>query len=307
MELIFLKPYMKEVVWGGTRIQKEYGYMSNSDHIGEAWLVSANENGLSKVINGKYKGLSLKELWDKHREIFGEELKGVFPLLIKYIDAKDNLSIQVHPNDDYARVVEQQPNGKAESWYILDCDKDSDILIGHNAKNKEEFKKYIDNKEWDKLLRIKKIKKGDFFNIPAGTVHAIRKGTLILETQQNSDITYRLYDYDRLQQNGKKRELHIKKSIDVVTCPYDKSKVEIKPIVKGDKIEYINNEKFSITKYIVKNELNIEFEKFYIICVIEGKGSINDIEIAKGTNFIVPKSFGRIKIKGEMELMLIHN
>ena len=306
MELIFLKPYMKEVVWGGTRIQKEYGYMSNSDHIGEAWLVSANENGLSKVINGKYKGLSLKELWDKHREIFGEELKGVFPLLIKYIDAKDNLSIQVHPNDDYARVVEQQPNGKAESWYILDCDKDSDILIGHNAKNKEEFKKYIDNKEWDKLLRIKKIKKGDFFNIPAGTVHAIRKGTLILETQQNSDITYRLYDYDRLQ-NGKKRELHIKKSIDVVTCPYDKSKVEIKPIVKGDKIEYINNEKFSITKYIVKNELNIEFEKFYIICVIEGKGSVNDIEIAKGTNFIVPKSFGRIKIKGEMELMLIHN
>ena len=298
MELIFLKPYMKEVVWGGTRIQKEYGYMSNSDHIGEAWLVSANENGLSKVINGKYKGLSLKELWDKHREIFGEELKGVFPLLIKYIDAKDNLSIQVHPNDDYARVVEQQPNGKAESWYILDCDKDSDILIGHNAKNKEEFKKYIDNKEWDKLLRIKKIKKGDFFNIPAGTVHAIRKGTLILETQQNSDITYRLYDYDRLQ-NGKKRELHIKKSIDVVTCPYDKSKVEIKPIVKGDKIEYINNEKFSITKYIVKNELNIEFEKFYIICVIEGKGSVNDIEIAKGTNFIVPKSFGRIKIKGK--------
>lgn len=306
MELIFLKPYMKEVVWGGTRIQKEYGYMSNSDHIGEAWLVSANENGLSKVINGKYKGLSLKELWDKHREIFGEELKGVFPLLIKYIDAKDNLSIQVHPNDDYARVVEQQPNGKAESWYILDCDRDSDILIGHNAKNKEEFKKYIDNKEWDKLLRIKKIKKGDFFNIPAGTVHAIRKGTLILETQQNSDITYRLYDYDRLQ-NGKKRELHIKKSIDVVTCPYDKSKVEIKPIVKGDKIEYINNEKFSITKYIVKNELNIEFEKFYIICVIEGKGSVNDIEIAKGTNFIVPKSFGRIRIKGEMEFMLIHN
>ena len=205
---------MKEVVWGGTRIQKEYGYMSNSDHIGEAWLVSANENGLSKVINGKYKGLSLKELWDKHREIFGKELKGVFPLLIKYIDAKDNLSIQVHPNDDYARVVEQQPNGKAESWYILDCDKDSDILIGHNAENKEEFKKYIDNKEWDKLLRIKKIKKGDFFNIPAGTVHAIRKGTLILETQQNSDITYRLYDYDRLQ-NGKKRELHIKKSIDL--------------------------------------------------------------------------------------------
>lgn len=306
MELIFLKPYMKEVVWGGTRIQKEYGYMSNSDHIGEAWLVSANENGLSIVINGKYKGLSLKELWDKHREIFGEELKGVFPLLIKYIDAKDNLSIQVHPNDDYARVVEQQPNGKAESWYILDCDKDSDILIGHNAKNKEEFKKYIDNKEWDKLLRIKKIKKGDFFNIPAGTVHAIRKGTLILETQQNSDITYRLYDYDRLQ-NGKKRELHIKKSIDVVTCPYDKSKVEIKPIVKGDKIEYINNEKFSITKYIVKNELNIEFEKFYIICVIEGKGSVNDIEIAKGTNFIVPKSFGSIRIKGEMEFMLIHN
>ena len=115
-----------------------------------------------------------------------------------------------------------------------------------------------------------------------------------------------MYDYDRLQ-NGKKRELHIKKSIDVVTCPYDKSKVEVEPIVKGDEIEYINNEKFSITKYIVNNELDIEFEKFYIICVIEGKGRVNDIEIAKGTNFIVPKSFGRIRIKGKMEFMLIHN
>lgn len=306
MELIFLEPYMKEVVWGGTRIQKEYGYKTDSDHIGEAWIVSANEHGLSKVANGKYKGLSLKDLWDNHREIFGNELKGVFPLLIKYIDAKDNLSIQVHPDDEYAKMVENQPNGKAESWYILDCEKDSDILIGHNAKTKEEFKKYIDDKEWSKLLRIRGIKKGDFFNIPAGTVHAIRKGTLILETQQNSDITYRLYDYDRLQ-NGKKRELHIQKSIDVVTCPYDKKNVEVTPKIEGNKIEYLKDNKFSVTKYKVNGRQEIELESFYIICVIERTGSVNGIEISKGTNFIVPKAFGKICFEGSVEFMLIHD
>lgn len=303
MELIFLKPFMKEVIWGGDRINKEFGYDAKSDNIGEAWIVSANDHGYSTIINEKYKDKTLKELWEEYPNIFGDERKRPFPFLIKYIDAKDNLSIQVHPDDEYAKRVEKEPNGKAECWYIVDCDKDSDIIIGHNAKTKEEFIEMIKNKQWDKLLTVKKIKKGDFFDIPTGTVHAIRKGTLILEVQQNSDITYRLYDYDRLQ-NGKLRELHIQKSIDVVNAPHKEQKSVEK--INENMTTLISNKNFTITKYDL-NEENIKiFEKsFFVICVINGKGSANGINIKKGDNFIVPYNYGKLQIEGSLEFVCI--
>lgn len=302
MELIFLKPFMKEVVWGGSKIKEEFGYDTTSSNIGEAWIVSANDHGYSTIINEKYKGLTLKELWDSHREIFGKNCGDTFPFLIKYIDARDNLSIQVHPDDEYAKKVENEPNGKAECWYILDCDKNSDIIIGHNANTKEEFSKMIEDKKWNELLKVRKIKKGDFFDIPAGTVHAIRKGTLILEVQQNSDLTYRLYDYDRLQ-NGKLRPLHIQKSIDVVNCPHMEQK-EIED-TNLSKVKLLSNDNFTITKYITNGSLEIEKQNFCVICIIGGKGTVNGISIQKGTNFIVPCNYGKIEFFGNMEFMCI--
>lgn len=303
MELIFLKPFMKEVIWGGDRINKEFGYDAKSDNIGEAWIVSANNHGYSTIINEKYKSKTLKELWEEYPNIFGNESERPFPFLIKYIDAKDNLSIQVHPDDEYAKRVEKEPNGKAECWYIVDCDKDSDIIIGHNAKTKEEFIEMIKNKQWDKLLTVKKIKKGDFFDIPTGTVHAIRKGTLILEVQQNSDITYRLYDYDRLQ-NGKLRELHIQKSIDVVNAPHKVQKNVEK--INENITTLISNKNFTVTKYDLNEENIAIFEKsFFVICVINGKGSANGINIKKGDNFIVPYNYGELQIEGNLEFVCI--
>lgn len=303
MELIFLKPYMKEVIWGGDKIEKEFGYSTDSKSIGEAWIVSANDHGYSTVINGEYKGLTLKELWEKHKNIFGVNEEKDFPFLIKYIDARDNLSIQVHPDDKYARLVENEPNGKSECWYILDCEKESDIIIGHTAKTKEEFSDMINNKQWDKLLKFRKIKKGDFFDIPAGTVHAIRKGTLILEVQQNSDITYRLYDYDRMQ-NGKLRPLHIKKSIDVVKCPEVEQQKKYKKT--NDYTELLSNDKFTIRKYNVKNQVKIDNDKnFFVVCVIEGQGFVNGKQIKKGDNFIVPYEFFEINLEGDMQIIYI--
>lgn len=302
MELIFLKPFMKEVVWGGEKISEKFGYETTSSKIGEAWIVSANDHGYSTVINGKYKGLTLKQLHNNHREIFGEN-HGEFPFLIKYIDARDNLSIQVHPDDEYAKKFEGEPNGKAECWYVLDCEKDSDIIIGHRAKTKEEFEKMIEDKQWDKLLTVRKIKVGDFFDIPSGTVHAIRKGTLILEVQQNSDLTYRLYDYDRLQ-NGKLRPLHIQKSIDVVTCPYK----EQKNILNKDnkKVVLLSNDNFTITKYKISSEkLVIEENEFFVVCIIEGMGEVEGEKIQKGDNFIVPKNYGKVKFLGNLEIICI--
>ncbi|WP_156286295.1 mannose-6-phosphate isomerase, class I [Oceanivirga salmonicida] len=305
MELIFMKPYMKEVIWGGEKIKREFNYETNSDKIGEAWIISANDNGYSTVINGKYKGLTLKELWNKHKELFGNEKGEIFPLLVKYIDAKSDLSVQVHPDDEYARANEGQENGKSEAWYILDCEEGSDIEIGHSAKTKDELREMVYNKKWNELLTYRKIKKGDFFDIPPGTVHAIRKGTLILEIQQNSDITYRFYDYDRLQ-NGKLRELHIEKSLDVTICPHkDTSSIGEKT---GNSQLLVKNNYFSVKKYEINEKVLIENnENFLIVCVINGSGSINNISIKKGDNFIVPYKYGNLTFDGNLEFMLIRS
>lgn len=300
MELIFLKPFMKEVVWGGTKIMKNFQYESDSNNIGEAWIVSANDNGYSYVSSGKYEGLSLKELWDNHRYLFGNLQGDVFPILVKYIDARDDLSIQVHPNDEYS-FKHENCKGKAECWYVVDCDENTDIVIGHNANNKKELVEMIEKKQWKELLKFRKIKKGDFFDIPTGTVHAIRKGTLIFETQQNSDITYRLYDYDRLQ-NGKLRPLHIQKSIDVIKSPYIETQQEKTSGV------LVENEFFRLEKIEIENkEIKISNNDYFtVICVLEGKGYADDKVIKKGDNFIVPSGIKEISLKGNMTIMKIN-
>ena len=196
-DLLFMKPYCREVIWGGQRLKEIYGYETSGCHTGEAWVVSANENGQSVVDRGEYKGRTLKELWDSHRELFGNLPGEEFPLLVKLIDAREDLSIQVHPDDGYARLHEAGARGKNECWYILDCPQEADIIIGHRAKSRGELARMVEEKRWDYLLNVIPIHKGDCFYIPSGTIHAIRRGTLLLEIQQNSDLTYRLYDYGR--------------------------------------------------------------------------------------------------------------
>ena len=205
-------------MWGGDRL-KEFNYTLQSNHVGECWAVSAHKKGDNLVLSDKYKGLTLSQLYNEHRDIFGNISYEEFPLLTKIIDAKEDLSVQVHPNDEYAMKTENSKYGKTECWYIIDAKSNAKIIIGHNASSKTELKEMINKGEWNNFLREVSVKKGDFFFIPAGTVHAIKGGTLILETQQSSDITSRVYDYDRLQ-NGKPRELHIKQSIDVIDAPF---------------------------------------------------------------------------------------
>lgn len=290
MGLLFMKPYCKEVLWGGTLLKERYGYETDGDHTGEAWVVAANPHGESVVINGKYKGCSLTSLWNDHRELFNNIEGDQFPLLVKLIDARDNLSIQVHPDDDYADKYENGSKGKTECWYIVDCESDADIVIGHKAKTKEELTELVKAGKWDELLNVIPIHKGDFFFIPSGTVHAIKKGTLILETQQNSDITYRLYDYDRLQ-NGKPRELHTEKSLDVIRCPQTNEDTR-KEVVSEKGVEsqvLAECLLFTVTKYVMdgSHDINIKNDHpFLIVNILEGEGSINGTPIKPGDNFI---------------------
>lgn len=305
-ELLFMKPYTRQVLWGGTKLKELYGYDTEGEHTGEAWIVSATGNGQSVVSEGTWRGQTLGALWKQHRELFGDCKESEFPLLIKYIDAKENLSIQVHPDDTYAFTHENGGRGKTECWYIVDCEENADIIIGHNAQSKEELKRMIQANQWSSLLSVYKIKKGDFFFIPSGTVHAIRKGTLILEIQQNCDLTYRLYDYDRLQ-NGKPRELHLKKAMDVITCP-QKFEPTAGPVITRDGYTsqtLVNCRYFSVNKYVITSNMRIDNCSHYIIVdVVEGNGSIDGHSLKAGDNFIIPANYGDAEITGNLMLMI---
>lgn len=304
-EILFIKPVFKQMIWGGNRMREEYGYDIPGEDTGECWAISAHKNGDDSILGGTYDGWKLSDLYAKHRELFGNKKKEVFPLLVKIIDAKADLSIQVHPDDKYAAENENGALGKTECWYILDCDEDAKIVIGHNAKTREELKKMTDEGRFEDLISVRPIKKGDFFQITPGTVHAIKKGTLILETQQSSDITYRLYDYGRLQ-NGKPRELHLAKSVDVIRCPHTEE-------ISGRKTEKVEDcvvdtmvscEFYTVRKLTLSGKAAFNEESRYLLCsVIEGEGTIDGIKIKKGMHFIIPSGYGKFELEGNMTLM----
>lgn len=307
-ELIFLQPVFKQMLWGGSRLGTEYGYPIPGDHTGEAWVVSAHKNGDCPIKNGAFQGKTLGWLWENHPELFGNTGQEVFPLLVKIIDARDDLSIQVHPDDAYAREHENGSLGKTECWYILDCDPDATIVVGHNAGTKDELCRMIDEKRWMDLIKIRPIKKGDFFQIEPGTVHAIRKGTLILETQQNSDITYRLYDYDRLQ-DGKPRELHLQKSKDVIRCPHTDAATGTET-VQGEgftRRTLITCPLYQVDKWDVTGSAVLSQDHpFLIVDVLEGEGRADGHPIRKGDHFLLPWGYGDCLIEGNVSLITSH-
>jgi len=307
-EILFLEPVFKSMIWGGNKLETEWGYKIPSELTGECWAISAHKSGDCTVKCGAFEGKSVSWLWQYHRELFGNQEGETFPLLVKIIDAKKDLSIQVHPDDVYAKEKEQGSLGKTECWYILDCEKNGEIVIGHNAKDKEELRSMIAENRWQELIRVKPIKKGDFFQINPGTVHAIKAGTLILETQQSSDITYRLYDYDRLD-NGKPRELHIDKSIDVICCPHIDSVVGSN-IIKEEAceiVELIRCNFYTVKKINLHGEHSLSQDyNFLNVSVINGKGEIDGIQIKKGDHFILPFGYGTYHLAGNMELIESH-
>lgn len=304
-EIIFCSAVLKETVWGGEKLSS-FGFSLPSATVGEAWLSSAHPNGESVITSGKYKGLTLSSLYDSHRFLFGNITSKEFPLLTKIIDAKNDLSVQVHPDDEYALKNENGSYGKTECWYVLESDKNASIIVGHKGNNKAEVTSLIESKKWNEFLCEEPVKKSDFFYIPAGTVHAIKGGTLILETQQTSDITYRVYDYDRLT-NGKPRELHIQKSIDVIKSPYKKSvppKNENKTLNKN-LLQLVSSDFFTVWKLDVNGTEKIDQDqKFLIVTVIEGSGFVCEHPIAKGTSFIIPYEYGSVSFSGQMQLIL---
>lgn len=267
MELIFLEGIYKEKLWGS-----------------ETWLVSAHPNGDTLIKTGEFKGKRLSEVYKD------------FPLLVKIIEAKDDLSIQVHPDDKYAKKHENS-KGKTECWYVLKAEEDASLIIGHNAKSKEELCDAVEKGEWNALLREVKVKEGDFFQIEPGTIHAIKGGVTLLEIQQSSDITYRLYDYDRLE-NGKKRDLHIEKCMDTIVCPYEEKSIEC---TEG---ELVSCACYTVEKLKIESETVLKPKgQAVIVSCIKGYGTADGRTVNEGDSFIIPK-FHETVLKGDMEIIL---
>lgn len=311
MQPLFLKPVFQERIWGGTALKDNFSYEIPSDHTGECWAISGHPNGPSIVENGVHAGKSLIELWESHRELFGDYDSDVFPLLTKILDANSDLSVQVHPDDDYAAQHENGELGKTECWYIIDCKEDAEIIFGHHAQTKEEFKEMVKNGEWDTLLRRIPIKPGDFFYLPSGMIHALCEGTLVLETQQNSDTTYRVYDYDRTDKDGNKRELHLAKALDVSTIPHQEPQMDVsRASMKGAEITtFVESAYFSVYKLEIDGKASIPMDhNFLLISVIAGTGTLNidaiPYQLNKGNHFIVPSGSEDLQFAGELQLII---
>ena len=305
-EIIFLEPIFKETIWGGERLKTEWQYNIPSNHTGECWAISAHPHGDCIIKNGNFSGHTLSWLWDNHRELFHNLSGNVFPLLVKIIDAKEDLSIQVHPDNAYADIHENGSLGKSECWYILNCKKDGSIIYGHNAKNKYELKTLIQDSKWNDLIRTLPIKPGDFLQISPGTVHAIKAGTILLEIQQTSDITYRLYDYGRLQ-NGVPRELHVEKALDVIKCPHKDEIIETYGQAQmGDLqiIPLISSPNYTVRRICCRHKAVLQQRYSFLIgSVIKGNGTIDGNPITQGSHFIIPYNYGKYTYTGNLTII----
>ena len=309
MSLLKLNPSYKDYLWGGHRLVDEYGKDYKGDILAESWELSCHPDGPSTIANGEFKGLTLNEYIDKNgKEVLGENCKSFkdFPVLIKLIDARDNLSIQVHPDNEYALKNEGQ-YGKTEMWYIVDAKKDAFLYYGFKEEiSKEEFAERIENDTLLDVLNPVPVQKGDVLFIKSGTIHAIGKDILIAEIQQNSNVTYRVYDYGRVGVDGKKRELHIDKALDVTNrAPAQKDTAAYPHIADCD---YFTVDKLVLDgKAMNKLEGNVDNSSFLSILVLDGEGTItNDgttLAFKKGESFLLPANSGKYEINGKCEAL----
>lgn len=312
---IFLQPVFQERIWGGQKLRTEFHYEIPNDMTGEAWVISAHPHGASTITNGPLTGKTLADAWNEHKELFNKKAdeQGEYPLLVKILDAADDLSVQVHPNDQFAREVEGVPYGKTECWYVLSAEEGAELVLGHYAKTEEELAEMIDQGQWDKLLRRVKVKAGDFVYVPCGTIHAIGKGIVILETQQSSDITYRVYDYDRKDAAGNKRELHLERSKQVTTVPHQEAEVKQTEKVNECLVEkkLVEEQYFTVYHWELNGQADCEMDKDFLqVSVVDGMGAITtdgkSFDLKKGTHFILPHGVRQFKLDGNAEFIVSH-
>ena len=308
---------LKDYIWGGTRLKEEYGKQTDLDKVSESWELACHKDGKSVIANGEAKGQTLEEWLAKQgKEVLGKHVEKFpyFPLLIKLIDAKDNLSVQVHPDNDYAQRVEGE-YGKTEMWYIVDCEPGATLIYGFkHAISKEEFEKRIADNTLLEVCNQVPVHKGDVFFIASGTLHAIGKGIIICEIQQNSNTTYRVYDYGRLGKDGKPRELHVKKAIDVTNLEPVKERPHLDAPI--DIFADTEARLLASCEYFMVYELEIDGtshltageDSFQSFIVLDGSVQLHagdaELTFKKGEPSFLPAGLGAYTLTGKARLVL---
>jgi len=305
MYIVKLKPAYKDYIWGGQKLKNQFNKQTTLEKVAETWECSTHSDGLSVVWNGEFAGKTLSEMLDIWGlSAIGRKAEGFefFPVLVKLIDASDKLSVQVHPSDEYA-LENEHSFGKTEFWYVIDADDGAELVYGLNKDvDKNTFLQLAETGELNSILNYVPVKKGDTFFIEAGLIHAIGKGIIIAEIQQNSNLTYRVFDYNRVGADGKLRDLHVEKAANVAFL--GKTEFSRK---KGKCVENENSviEKLCSCKYFSVNKIDLNgdssifhADSFTTITVIDGSGTIGDIEVEKGDSVFIPAEIGRVKICG---------
>ena len=294
MKIEKLYPECKDYIWGGTKLKTNYGKQTDKTPCAESWELSFHKDGLTRLANGKKLSESVteKEL-GKNVKVFP-----FFPVLIKFIDAKQDLSVQVHPSDDYA-LQNENSFGKTEMWYIVEAEQGAGIYLGFNRDvTKEEYETAIKENRLTELLIFYQVKAGECYFIPSGTIHAIGKGCLICEIQQNSNLTYRVYDYGRKDKNGNARELHIDKALKVTNLK------KFEPTIFEDCLG--KSEYFTVTKHEIDGKLQLTADELSFQCVtcVKGNGFIEAIRIKQGDSYFIPANYGNYIVKGKLDIIL---
>ena len=309
---IKLKSVCKEIIWGGNRLKNEFNKVSNLNNIAESWELTVRDDGMNIIDGGEFDGLTMAEYIEANGfSVVTNKEMDRFPLLIKFIDAEDNLSIQVHPDDEYG-LKTANSLGKTEMWYIIDAKPGAKLVYGlKDGCTISMLKKAIDGGTVEDMLNYVPVKKGDVFFIPSGLVHAIGAGILLAEIQQNSNITYRVYDYNRKDKNGNTRELHVKDALNVIV---NRKQEEIEKIQYSTNVKNANSlascKYFSVDKYSIDGtcEFSTNAESFNSVLCLDGNGQIeyngNVFSLQKGDSYFIPANLGTYFVSGNVEIIV---
>ena len=287
-------PAFKDYIWGGTKLKTTFGKQSDLSRVAESWELAAHKDGTSGFQGETF---NLGDLFDANRELIGKKASKFerFPMIIKLIDARDNLSVQVHPSDEYA-LKNENSYGKTEMWYVAEVEESAGLYVGFNRDvSQEEFRTLIAENRLQEVLNFIPVKPGEWYFIEAGTVHAIGKGVVIAEIQQNSNLTYRLYDYGRVGADGKPRELHVEKGIKV-------SKLSAYTPDKRTSCEYFSCEK---TDFSGKTTLVADEDSFVAIVILDGALTVEGTTYQKGDTVFVPAGYGAFALNGEASAIVV--
>lgn len=308
--LLFFKVIPRQAIWGGNRVRKYFGY-DVPDTTGQVWAFSAQADGETICQNGSFKGLGLKKLWEDYPELFESKNKS-FPYIISLVAPVDNLSVQVHPTDTVAKKLGYE-NGKNEAWVLLKTESKTSLIYGSKIPISD-LLKGIKSQDFNNIFNSQDTKQGDFFYIPAGTIHGLGKGNIAYEIQQSTDLTFRVYDYERREKDGRARKLDIPDAIESIknSNPQNNTTLNFvhpkaRDLINNKNVsvrEYINNESFVITNITVKGRFELSKQGYWLTTVSEGSGKLNGAKIQFSDNFIVPATTDKVILEGNFTLMI---